>query len=176
MPFLKCVLNESNYFPTRIHYIPTIPSFPQKKLKKTNTSHPTSRLHTQIPHNVRVALQTTLLPRGTSPLLIPSSTGVCFSPYLMHRSKAINGDDANIFLPCRAMGGIGIKRGGMGFYAVSWRTADLSWSFCAHGGVICYCSYYSELSEYSSTDWHFSVSIWIGKTDPDNCGFKRGGM
>ncbi|THV52151.1 hypothetical protein BGAL_0087g00100 [Botrytis galanthina] len=72
MSFLKCVLNE------------------------------TSRLHTQIPHNVRVALQTTLLPRGgglhgTSPLLISKGTGIGFSPYLMHRSKKIYGDDANIF-------------------------------------------------------------------------------
>ncbi|KAF7868850.1 uncharacterized protein EAF02_009586 [Botrytis sinoallii] len=38
----------------------------------------------------------------TAPLLlIPSSTGVGFSPYLMHRSKTIYGDDANIFRPER---------------------------------------------------------------------------
>ncbi|TGO07324.1 hypothetical protein BTUL_0292g00100 [Botrytis tulipae] len=35
------------------------------------------------------------------PLLIPNNTGVGFSPYLMHRSKKIYNDDANIFRPER---------------------------------------------------------------------------
>ncbi|KAJ8064874.1 hypothetical protein OCU04_007181 [Sclerotinia nivalis] len=76
MPYLKCVLNE------------------------------TSRLYTQIPQNIRVATQTTILPKGggsdgLSPVLISKGTGVEYSPYLMHRSKEIYGEDANEFRPER---------------------------------------------------------------------------
>ncbi|KAL4874840.1 cytochrome P450 [Aspergillus karnatakaensis] len=66
----------------------------------------TNRLYTQIPVNVRLARETTYLPRGggsdgESPLVIPKGTGVGFSTYLMHRSKDIYGEDANEFVPER---------------------------------------------------------------------------
>jgi hypothetical protein len=67
---------------------------------------PANRLYTQVPVNVRLARQTTYLPRGggpdgESPILIPKNTGVGFSAYHMHRSKEIYGDNANEFRPER---------------------------------------------------------------------------
>ncbi|KAL5335182.1 cytochrome P450 [Aspergillus crustosus] len=66
----------------------------------------TNRLYTQIPVNLRVARETTYLPKGSgpdgeSPLVIPKSTGVGFSTYLMHRSKEIYGETADEFVPER---------------------------------------------------------------------------
>ncbi|KAJ5916145.1 hypothetical protein N7504_000160 [Penicillium tannophilum] len=76
MKYLKCVLNETN------------------------------RLYTQIPVNVRIARNTTYLPKGggtdgESPVIIPKGTGVGFSAYHMHRSKDLYGEDANKYRPER---------------------------------------------------------------------------
>ncbi|OCK99714.1 cytochrome P450 [Cenococcum geophilum 1.58] len=89
MFYLKCVLNETN------------------------------RLYTQIPHNIREALKTTIIPRGggpdgQSPLLIRKGLGIGFSPYHMHRSKEIYGEDANEFRPER-WEGQELKNIGWGF-------------------------------------------------------------
>jgi len=89
MSYLKCVLNETN------------------------------RLYTQIPVNVREATKTTFIPRGggsdgQSPLLIRKGFGIGFSPYHMHRSKEVYGDDANEFRPER-WEGPGLKNIGFGF-------------------------------------------------------------
>ncbi|PMD37883.1 cytochrome P450 [Hyaloscypha variabilis F] len=66
----------------------------------------TKRLYTQIPINVREATKTTLIPRGggldgQSPLLIRKGFSFGFSPYHMHRSKEVYGEDANEFRPER---------------------------------------------------------------------------
>ncbi|KUJ13716.1 cytochrome P450 [Mollisia scopiformis] len=89
MPYLKCVLNETN------------------------------RLYTQIPVNVREATKTTYIPRGggpdgQSPVLIRKGFGIGFSPYHMHRSKDIYGEDANEFRPER-WEGPQLKNIGFGF-------------------------------------------------------------
>ncbi|KAG0649621.1 Cytochrome P450 [Hyphodiscus hymeniophilus] len=76
MSYLKCIFNETN------------------------------RLYTNIPVNVRETLKTTVLPRGggpdgNSPVLIRKGYGIGFSPYHMHRSKELYGEDANDFRPER---------------------------------------------------------------------------
>jgi cytochrome P450 len=78
-----------------------------------------NRLYTQIPVNVREATKTTLLPRGAgpdgqSPILIRKGFGIGFSPYHMHRSKEIYGEDANEFRPER-WEGPELKNIGFGF-------------------------------------------------------------
>ncbi|KAF7868659.1 hypothetical protein EAF04_005189 [Stromatinia cepivora] len=66
----------------------------------------TNRLYAVVPVNVRMATNTTFLPRGggsdgLSPLLVPKGMGIVFSPYHMHRDPDIYGDDANEFRPER---------------------------------------------------------------------------
>jgi cytochrome P450 len=67
------------------------------------------RLYPQLPVNIRIALKTTLLPRGggpdgCSPVLIRRGTGVGFSTYHMHRLKSLYGEDATEFRPERWLG------------------------------------------------------------------------
>ena len=78
-----------------------------------------NRLYTQIPVNVREATKTTFIPRGggpdgQSPVLIRKGFGIGFSPYHMHRSKNIYGEDANEFRPERWEGSK-LKDIGFGF-------------------------------------------------------------
>lgn len=70
----------------------------------------TLRLYPQIPVNVRIALNTTYLPRGggpdgQDPILIKKGQGVGFSTYHMHRSKEVFGEDATSFRPERFLTG-----------------------------------------------------------------------
>ncbi|KAL8826825.1 MAG: hypothetical protein Q9191_003562 [Dirinaria sp. TL-2023a] len=64
------------------------------------------RLYPQLPVNVRVAMKTTLLPKGggsdgESPVLMRRGTGVAYSVYHMHRRKDIYGPNADDFCPER---------------------------------------------------------------------------
>jgi hypothetical protein len=68
---------------------------------------------------VRETTKTTFIPRGggpdgQSPLLIRKGLGIAFSPYHMHRSKEIYGEDANEFRPER-WEGAELKGIGFGF-------------------------------------------------------------
>ena len=78
-----------------------------------------NRLYTQIPVNVGEATKTTFIPRGggsdgQSPVLIRKGYGIGFSPYHMHRSKEVYGEDANEFRPER-WEGPELKNIGFGF-------------------------------------------------------------
>lgn len=66
----------------------------------------TLRLYPQLPVNVRMAMKTTLLPKGggsdgESPVLMRRGTGVAYSVYHMHRRKDIYGPNADDFCPER---------------------------------------------------------------------------
>ncbi|OBT67999.1 hypothetical protein VE03_01521 [Pseudogymnoascus sp. 23342-1-I1] len=94
LPYLKCVLNESEQSPIRFSV--------------SHGSHMFTalRLYPQLPVNVRVATRTTMLPRGggpdgQSPVLIPRGTGIGYSVYHMHQHTNLYGADAAAFNPAR---------------------------------------------------------------------------
>ena len=110
MSYLKCVLNESKHHLHKLHFFLPLADM---------VTSLANRLYTQIPVNVREATKTTLLPRGAgpdgqSPILIRKGYGIGFSPYHMHRSKEIYGEDANEFRPER-WEGPELKNIGFGF-------------------------------------------------------------
>jgi len=109
MPYLKCVLNESKHCHSNLLLL----------LQTNNFFFLANRLYTQIPVNVREATKTTFIPRGAgpdgqSPILIRKGFGIGFSPYHMHRSKEVYGEDANEFRPER-WEGPELKNVGFGF-------------------------------------------------------------
>ena len=64
------------------------------------------RLYPSVPLNSRSALKTTVLPvgggpDGKSPILVKKGEAVGYSPYVMHRLKALYGSDAEVFRPER---------------------------------------------------------------------------
>ena len=108
MSYLKAVLNESK------HHLPVPALLVANKIFSS-----ANRLYTQIPVNVREATKTTLIPRrggqdGQSPLLVRKGFSIGFSPYHMHRSKEVYGEDANEFRPER-WEGPELKNIGFGF-------------------------------------------------------------
>ena len=64
------------------------------------------RLYPSVPINSRTALKATTLPTGggpdgTKPLMIRKGEAVGYSVYVMHRSKKLFGEDADLFRPER---------------------------------------------------------------------------
>lgn len=64
------------------------------------------RLHPVVPLNARTAARDTTLPsgggpQGTDPVYVKKGQQVAYSVYVMHRSKELWGEDAEVFLPER---------------------------------------------------------------------------
>lgn len=151
-----------------------------------------NRLYTQIPVNVREATKTTIIPRGggsdgQSPVLIRKGFGIGFSPYHMHRSKEVYGEDANEFRPER-WEGPEFKNIGFGFMpfhggpriclgseftllAGHFPAANcMIRGFRSHGSFLCYCAHSADFSESQTAAGRPDPADWEGKADFDSCG------
>ncbi|KAI8954526.1 cytochrome P450 [Xylaria longipes] len=111
---------------TEISSIPVDGAITREKIQKLSflrcCLNETLRLYPTLPMNIRFTNKTTVLPRGggpdgTSPVLLPEGSGICYSVYHLHRNESIYGTDSRTYRPQRWESGELIKkaRPGAGF-------------------------------------------------------------